>query len=323
MSLHNTAHEQYPWMRYADLLSPVAIEGRITTSSAKVPKHKDIINDVANRYNVPSELIGGIIFKEQLTKSLPDALANVDTFIRNDKNHSTGLGAIFPATAGAAWVEVDSQKELPETDEELQYKLTHDKKFNIETIAAVLLYEAKKKELISDPSEASNLTTDQWWEATAEYARNIVEKDSGKEFNVGSVYMILDSDLKGEVEVILKEKNQKKPLLVYVKFDTRNNKLLSFKYVNWHSKLDPGIIYFQDWKIDYAEAIEISEKFFSQTDGFRYDRVLIFSCNSFPSKDEDWEDWFVDIFDEQGNKKYYTRIDPYTGEILRHGIYKY
>ena len=180
MGLHNTAHDQYPWMRIAGLLSPVAISGRITSSSAKVPKYKDIINDVSNRYNVPSEIIGGIIFKEQLTKSLPDTLGNIHTSITKD-SHSTGLGAIFPATARAAWGEVDSQKELPKTNEELQYKLTHDKQFNIETIAAVLLYEARNEGLISDVSEASNLTTEQWWKAVAkyngsdEYARKVYE----------------------------------------------------------------------------------------------------------------------------------------------------
>ena len=180
--LHNTAHEQYPWMRYAGLLSPVVIGGRITSSSAKVAKYKGIINEVANRYKVPSEIIGAIIFKEQLTKSLPDTLANIDTsFIRKDVNHSTGLGAIFPATARAAWGVVDDQKELPKTNEELQYKLTHDRQFNIETIAAVLLYEAAKKELIPDVSDASNLTTEQWWKAVAkyngsdEYARKVYE----------------------------------------------------------------------------------------------------------------------------------------------------
>ena len=173
ISLHNTAHKQYPWMRFAGLLSPVAagaIGNRITSSSAKVAKHKDIINDVSNRYNVPREIIGGIIFKEQLTKSLPDTLANVDTFfIRKDKNHSTGLGAIFPETARAAWAKVAPQKELPKTNEELQYKLTYDSQFNIETIAAVLIYEAKKNGIISDVSEASNLTTEQWRKAIAEY----------------------------------------------------------------------------------------------------------------------------------------------------------
>lgn len=157
----------------------------------------------------------------------------------------------------------------------------------------------------------------------AEYACNIVEKDCGKEFNVGSVYMILDSELKGEVEVILVEKKQKKPLLVYVDFDTKNNELLSFKYVSWHSKLDPGIINIQNWKIDYAEAIEISKEFYSETDGFRYDSILIYTCNSHPFEDEDWEDWSVTFRDFQSKRNYNTRIEPYTGEILNHGIWKW
>lgn len=156
-----------------------------------------------------------------------------------------------------------------------------------------------------------------------EYAVNTVEEDSGKEFNVGEIYMILDSELKGEVKVTLVEKKEKKPLLVYVDFDTKSNKLLSFHYNNWHSKLDPGIINFQDWEIDYAEAIELSEKFFSQTDGFRYDRIIMHTVDSHPSEDEDWEDWMVDFFDDQNKKKYYTRIDPCTGEILRHSISDY
>ena len=157
----------------------------------------------------------------------------------------------------------------------------------------------------------------------AEYARNIVEKDCGKEFNVGSVYMILDSELKGEVEVILVEKKQKKPLLVYVDFDTKNNKLLSFKYVSWHSKLDPGVINIHNWGIDYAEAIEISKELHSKTDGFRYDDVIIRTDNSHPFEDEDWEVWSVAFRDYQSKKNYDTRIEPYIGEILNHGIWKW
>jgi len=156
----------------------------------------------------------------------------------------------------------------------------------------------------------------------AEYAKNVVEEHCGKEFEIGSVDMHLDAELKGEVEVILKEKKQKRPWLVYVNFDTKNNKLLSFKYVNWHSKLDPGIINIQNWGIDYAEAIEITKEFYSKTEGFRYDDVIIRTCNSHPSEDEDWENWAV-VFRDYRNKKIYdTRIEPYTGEILRHSSWE-
>ncbi|MBR5542607.1 MAG: hypothetical protein IKU65_00735, partial [Oscillospiraceae bacterium] len=85
------------------------------------------------------------------------------------------------------------------------------------------------------------------------------------------------------------------------------------------SKLDPGIINIQNWKIDYAEAIEISEEFYSETDGFTYDSVQINTCNSHKDKPEDW---FVVLNDDQSKKRYYTRIDPYTGEIFVHSIWK-
>ena len=193
-------------------------------------------------------------------------------------------------------------------------------------IFCVLILSSCKYEYILKPYNEinedipDNLTSSA---SMAEYARNIVEKDFGKEFNVGSVYMILDSELKGEVRVTLVEKKQKKPLLVYVDFDTKNDKLLSFKYVSWHSKLYPGLINLQNWKIDYAEAIEISKEFYSETDGFRYDDVLIETIDSFPATDEDWEDWSVAFRDYQSKRNYNTHIDPYTGEILNHGIGKW
>lgn len=157
----------------------------------------------------------------------------------------------------------------------------------------------------------------------AEYAVNVIETDCGKKFDIGSVYMIVDSELKGEVEVTLVEKEQKKPMLVYVNFDTKSNKLLDFKYADWHSKLDPGIINIQNWKIDYAEAFEISKEFHSKTDGFRYDDVIIRSYDSYPVADEEKEVWVVSFCDIPGEKNYNTRIDPYTGEVLNHGIWDY
>jgi len=156
----------------------------------------------------------------------------------------------------------------------------------------------------------------------AEYALNIIEEDFGKEFEMGSVYMILDSESKGEVEISLVEKDNENPMIACVQFDTKNNKLLHFEYEGRDSKLHPGFIDIQNWKIDYAEALEISKEFYSKTEGFRYDDVIIRTCNSHPSEDEDWENWAV-VFRDYRNKKIYdTRIEPYTGEILRHSSWE-
>ena len=88
-----------------------------------------------------------------------------------------------------------------------------------------------------------------------------------------------------------------------------------------------GTVCFSEWREKNADnsfkSEKNSEKFFSQTDDFRYDSVLIESYNPHPSKDENGEDWLVDFFDDQGKKKYYTRVDPYTGEITVHSISNY
>lgn len=153
----------------------------------------------------------------------------------------------------------------------------------------------------------------------AEYARNIVEEDWGKEFEIGSVRMTLDLELKGEVKVTLVEKDKKKPMIVFVDFDTKNNKLLRFNYAGRDSKLHPGFIDIQNWKIDYAEAIEIAKELHSKTEGFRYDDITIESCNPYPYEAEDGEFWSVLLYDFQSTTHYNTHIDPYTGEVIGHG----
>lgn len=171
------ARQQYPWL-YAMDTSPATsnlVNFRIGTSIASVESNKSLINNAAETYGVPNEIIGGIIFKEQLTSKLPDAIANIDTYFDGhlipgfEPTHSTGLGAIFPATARAAWKFVNSDMILPASDKVLQYKLTCDNEFNIRTIAAVLIYEAKKAGFISKASEAKNLTPEQWKEAVHLY----------------------------------------------------------------------------------------------------------------------------------------------------------
>lgn len=54
-------------------------------------------------------------------------------------------------------------------EKDLQYTLSYNDEFNIQTIAAVWVYEAIKAELINVPSEAQNLTQEQWKRAVAKY----------------------------------------------------------------------------------------------------------------------------------------------------------
>ncbi len=173
------SYDQYKWMYGVSVFNQTAnviISNRIASSLNHVSYNKKIINSVSEKYGVPNEIIGGIIYKEQLTQSIPDTVANLDTVIFSGE-HSTGLGAIFPDTARAAWSFVNDNYLLPESDTDLQFKLSYNREFNIETIAAVLIYEAKNAGYIDNPADARKLTVNQWYKAVAKYNGSDVYAD--------------------------------------------------------------------------------------------------------------------------------------------------
>ena len=191
-NLRMTAYSQYKWMIPATLTTPgmAVIPSRITDAINAVETNRDVINRVSEQYKIPAEIIGGIIFKEQLTKSLPDFAANIDTFFdgkiipRSTETHSTGLGAVTPGTARAAWNFIDSSKVDRISDKDLQFKLSYDPEFNIETIAVVLIFEAKNANIISYAGEVGNLTLEQWEKPVTRY-------NGGSEY-AGKVFEYLD-----------------------------------------------------------------------------------------------------------------------------------
>ena len=184
--LIHIAYKQYPllYVRFIDKKIAKLIDHRIRSSIFKVTNNRKAINSVAIKYGVPNEIIGGIIFKEQLTQSLPDFVANIDTFLGTN-NHSTGLGAIFPKTARAAWNKINPDVVKGVTDDQLQYRLTYDDDFNIETIAVVLIYEAMNEELIKYPWQAKDLPRSQW--------KGAVKRYNGADEYANKVYEYLDS----------------------------------------------------------------------------------------------------------------------------------
>lgn len=125
--------------------------------------YKDIINETGEKYGIPSEIIGSIIIKEQITKSLPDSVAMAHT-LKTGVTHSVGLGAVFPGTARTAWnnqnIAEAYMKEIHEmSNVGLQTELYLNDNFNIETIGVVLVHCAK--EAFGKYTDMSQLTNDQ------------------------------------------------------------------------------------------------------------------------------------------------------------------
>jgi len=202
MQLNEVLDNQYPtWAKkeetsdwIQDIKQHIA-DNRLENVFRKIDDNRNDILTVSFKYGIPYEVIGSIILKEQYTQSIPDELANVLSTYRKAypflydeeregkigeitktlfKEHSTGLGAVSPKTARAAWewlLEDDGQakKILPSDNVQLQYKLSSDEKFNIETIGVVLIYEAYNLGLIRSMEDIKNLTYEDWQKVCKKY----------------------------------------------------------------------------------------------------------------------------------------------------------
>jgi RHS repeat-associated protein len=138
---------QYPYTYLAmtNVLYRNALEIRIQNSINCVTKNKDLINSVAKEYDVPSEVIAGIILKEMYTQSLPDNLSKLYRKYTNpEKKTTVGLGAISVDGARTAWFYYDKHyytnksANIPADYDDAINKIQYDDRYNIETICAIL-----------------------------------------------------------------------------------------------------------------------------------------------------------------------------------------
>lgn len=118
--------------------------------------------------------MAGIIFKEQLTQSIPDNLSILDAeFLNISDKHSVGLAAITPTLARDAWQYVHTgvyeSFVKGKDDAELARRLT-DPDFNLQTLAAGLRYIAQK--ICEIPYEQMNYLTDDQWKLILNHYNN-------------------------------------------------------------------------------------------------------------------------------------------------------
>ena len=139
---------------------------------------------------------------------------------------------------------------------------------------------------------------------------------------IGSIDMKVNREHRGEVTVIFVEKDNKKPKVIFAYLDTDKGILNKFQDYGRESKLYPGIINLSDWKIDSVEAIKIAEEFFKDKEGFEYDEIWIQTySDALVDYSGGEEEWLVFLTDNKKSIRYYTRIDPYSGEVVVHSIY--
>lgn len=163
-----------------NILASIA-DSRMNSAFKSIESHKESIKEISFSFGIPPEYVAAIILKEQYTQSIPDWLAIVLRKLDLTRG-STGLGAISAPTARVAWEYVDRHiyEVLPQKDADLLKKLANDSNFNIETICAVLCYEANDLK-IGDKGNIEQLSKDDWhkiynkYNGDIEYANNTIE----------------------------------------------------------------------------------------------------------------------------------------------------
>ncbi len=162
--LWNIIYDQYPLSTFRHI--------KKNKIENVLKNYKDMINEAGNRYGVPPEIIAGIIIKEQITQSAPDIVSIADTILRK-KEHTVGLGAVFPSTAKEAWLTVDPREGYINgmfgKDGDIEVKLAIDDELSIKTVAVIVNYFAQKKFDTFDTDDVSTLSMEQWKEVVGRY----------------------------------------------------------------------------------------------------------------------------------------------------------
>ncbi|MGC5324654.1 hypothetical protein [Brevibacillus sp. SYSU BS000544] len=134
-------------------------------------------------------------------------------------------------------------------------------------------------------------------------------------FEVGKVTMNLDGQFEGQIKIMVKTTNK----VLEISIDSKKKKVLTIRKMEKHSKLDPGTISLDKWKIDSKEAINIALEKFSNEIGFKVENIYLTTISSYKGKEEVWS---IDIQNSSNKTTYWCNIDPYSRNIIDFGSRK-
>lgn len=142
-----------------------------------------------------------------------------------------------------------------------------------------------------------------------------------RKYYVGEITMELNNNHEGKVEIWYKddrgEGSEEVPNILTVEMDTRKNEILKVVEQPRDSKLEPGNIHIENWKIDSDEAMQIAKNAFKNDKDFNFTSAFIIGNDLLLNGVESWG---VNLFNEKNLKSYHLKIDAYTGKVLRKEI---
>ncbi|OYD07830.1 hypothetical protein [Paludifilum halophilum] len=145
-----------------------------------------------------------------------------------------------------------------------------------------------------------------------------------RKYYVGKITMELDKNHEGEVKIWYKDDRGKRTgevaNILTVSIDTRKNKILAITEQPSDSKIEPGIIHIDKWKVDSTGIMNIVKEAFKDESDFDYTDISIHGMDYYGGDKEVWD---TVIFDDKHSKAYNLTLDPYTGEVLAKEIKDY
>ncbi|MFC3800870.1 hypothetical protein [Cohnella sp. GCM10012308] len=148
--------------------------------------------------------------------------------------------------------------------------------------------------------------------ALSEFSASYVEKYwNNRKFHLGKIRMELDDDLKGMVYAEFADSMNGAPSVVEIAIDTIGMKVVQLSELGKGSKIDPGMIHIENWKVDSQEAIllakeEITKKYHIS----RIDSIHVDTNNASISKRDSWS-----IVVSSNAGRYFAYIDVLSKDI--------
>ncbi|MDI4649594.1 hypothetical protein [Cohnella hashimotonis] len=147
--------------------------------------------------------------------------------------------------------------------------------------------------------------------ALAQISSPYVEKYwNSNKFHLGHIHMKLNSEMRGMIYAEFADSMNGSPKVVEVSIDTINMKVVKLSYLGKGSKIDPGAISINDWKVDSQEAIMLAkDSIFKEFDISTIDSIDVTTNNNSISYNDSWN-----IVITSDTKRYFAYVDSLSKE---------
>lgn len=138
-----------------------------------------------------------------------------------------------------------------------------------------------------------------------------------RKLRAGEIRINIDESSHETIEIIFMELLKSNPAVIVATIDNFKEPIASINEIGRDSKLWPGLININDWRIDSDDALRIGKAYVLK-ENFSFDEVLIHGNSSgFLEGDQ----WSLRFWDNKTKTSCYIRIDPYDGEIIGASIF--